>query len=128
MICKTCGIYLGIDRLQTRSRFGHINLTIPVIHTLFYKLIPNIIADLLDMDVEIIKDIISCRLHIIICSDLKDYKSGQVIPTETHKNMWIRNDRCSVASGEQTIMELLLRIQLTEIKIFFNKENKTNKI
>ncbi len=39
MICKTYGIYLGIDRLQARSRFEHINLTIPVMHTLFYK--PN---------------------------------------------------------------------------------------
>ncbi len=104
MICKTCGIYLGIDRLQTRSRFGHINLTISVMHTLFYKSTPNIIAELLDMDVETIQDIISCRLHVIICFDLKDYKSGQVIPTETYKNMWIRNDRCSVASGVQTII------------------------
>lgn len=128
MICKTCGIYFGIDRLQTRSRFEHINLTIPAMYTLFYKSTPNIISDLLGMDVETIQDIISCRLHVIICFDLKDYKSEQVIPTETYKNMWIRNDQCSVASGEQVIMELLSRIQLIEIKIFFNKENKTNEI
>ncbi len=87
MICKTCGIYFGIDRLQTRSRFEHINLTIPTMYTLFYKPTPNIISDLLGMDVETIQDIISCRLYVIICFDLKDYKSEQVIPTETYKNM-----------------------------------------
>ncbi len=33
MICKTCGIHLGTNRLQARSRFEHINLSTPVIHT-----------------------------------------------------------------------------------------------
>ena len=111
------------------SRFEHINLIIPVMYTLFYKPTPNIIAELLDMDVEIIQDIIRCRLHVIyICSDLKDYKSGQIIPTETYKNMWIKNDRCLMASEEQIIIELLSRIQLTEIKTFLIKENKTNEV
>ncbi len=65
MICKTCGIYLGSNRMQTRSRFGHINLTTPVIHTLFYKPTPNILSELLDMDVETVQDIIDCKLHVI---------------------------------------------------------------
>ncbi len=124
MICKTCGIHLGVDRLQTRSRFGHINLSTPVIHTLFYKPTPNILAELLNMDVEVVQGIIECRLHVIMRSDLKDYKNGQVISTETYRNMWIRNTQCSVASGGQAIMGLLSRIQLTQVKSSLIKETQ----
>ncbi|WP_192572978.1 hypothetical protein [Candidatus Hodgkinia cicadicola] len=127
MICQTCGIYLDTNRLQARSRFGHINLSTPVIHTLFYKPTPNILAELLNMDVEIVQDIIECKLHVIIWSDLSDYRNGQVISTETYRNMWIRNDRCSVASGGQAIMELLSRVQLNKIKTSLTKEIQRTK-
>ncbi len=122
MICKTCGIYLGADRLQTRSRFGHINLSTPVVHTLFYKPTPNILTELLNMDVEIVQDIIDCKLHIITWSDLDEYRNGQVISTETYRHLWTRNDRCSVASGGRAIMELLSNIQMTKLKTSLVKE------
>ncbi len=67
VICKTCGIYLGIEDYKQDQGSDILNLTIPVMHTSFYKTTPNIIAELLDMDVETIQDIISCRLHVIIC-------------------------------------------------------------
>ncbi|PIM96055.1 DNA-directed RNA polymerase subunit beta' [Candidatus Hodgkinia cicadicola] len=124
MICQTCGIYLGADRLQTRSRFGHIVLSTPVMHTLFYKPTPNILAELLNMDVEIIQGIIDCELHVITESNLDEYRSGQIISTETYRNMWMRNDRCSVTSGGQAIMELLSNVQVKKIKTELTKEIK----
>ncbi len=127
MICQTCGIYLDTNRLQTRSRFGHINLSTPVMHTLFYKPTPTILAELLNMDVEMVQDIIECKLHVIIWSDLNDYRNGQVISTETYRNIWTRNDRCSVASGGQAIMELLSRVQLNKIKTSLIKETQRTK-
>ncbi len=127
MICQTCGIYLDTNRFQTRSRFEHINLSTPVMHTLFYKPTPTILAELLNMDVEMVQDIIECKLHVIIWSDLNDYRNGQVISTETYRNMWIRNDRCSVASGGQAIMELLSRVQLNKIKTSLIKETQRTK-
>ncbi len=127
MICKTCGIYLGSNRMQTRSRFGHINLTTPVIHTLFYKPTPNILSELLNMDVETVQDIIDCKLHVITWSNLKDYRSGQVISTETYKNMWEQRNQCTMASGGQAIMELLSRVKLTKIKTSLKNEIKQTK-
>ncbi len=62
MTCRTCGIYLGGDKTQTRSRFGHIKLTTPMIHTLFYRPMSNVLAVLIDIKVEVMRDIIDCTL------------------------------------------------------------------
>ncbi len=70
MICRTCNVYLGGDKTQTRSRFWHINLTTLVIHTLFHKPISNILAMLLDIEVEVVRDIIDCKLYIVMLSIL----------------------------------------------------------
>ncbi len=56
--CKKCGMYIGINRWDKRSRFGHINLTISVVHTLFYKIIPNVLSILLNMEMETMKDFV----------------------------------------------------------------------
>ncbi len=87
MTCKTCGIYLGANKTATRSRFGHINLMAPVVHTLFCKPTPNILAMLLDIEIEIVQDIIDCKLHIITQSNLDDYETGQIISTEIYRRM-----------------------------------------
>ncbi len=79
------------------------------------------------MDVGGFKGIIDCKLHVIMWSNLTDYKNGQIISTETYRNMWIRNDRCSVASGGQVIMELLSKVQLTEINTSLIKETQRTK-
>ncbi|PIM96013.1 DNA-directed RNA polymerase subunit beta' [Candidatus Hodgkinia cicadicola] len=127
MICQTCGIYLGSDRMKTRLRFGHINLSTPVIHTLFHKPTPNILSELLNMDVGIVQDIIDCKLHVITWSNLNNYRNGQVISTETYRNMWEQKKQCIVASGGQAIMELLSKVQLTKIKTSLIKEIEQTK-
>ncbi len=76
MTCKTCGIYLGANKTATRSRFGHINLMVPVVHTLFCKPTPNTLAMLLDIEIDTIQGIISYNFHIITQSNLDDYETG----------------------------------------------------
>ncbi len=63
--CMVCGMYLGESKQKLRSRFGHICLSTPMVHTLFYKTMPNVLSSLLNMDGEIVQDLIGCKLHVI---------------------------------------------------------------
>ncbi len=124
MTCRTCGVYLGGDKTQTRSRFGHINLITPVIHTLFHRPIPSVLAMLLDIEVEVVRDIIDCKLHIVMQSNLDGYKRDQIISTEIYREMWRKGGQYSVISSGQAIAMLLSKLQLSEIRMSLAKDKR----
>ncbi|MFP3039935.1 MAG: hypothetical protein ACKESA_01380, partial [Candidatus Hodgkinia cicadicola] len=58
LYCEVCGVDLNLDKILIRSRFGHIQLAVPVVHVWFYKSFLNIISILLDKSSSIVDDII----------------------------------------------------------------------
>ncbi len=63
--CMVCHVYLGGNKTKLRSRFGHISLTPSMVHTLFYKTMPNVLILLLDLVVRIDQDLVRCKPHVI---------------------------------------------------------------
>ncbi len=121
--CKTCGVDFNIDNTAARSRFGHIQLAVPVVHVLYYKSIPNIISTLLDMPSNIIEGIINCELHIIAKPSTDEFKASQIINSEAYKILWENKTSCKVLSGGYAILELLSKINLNEYKLLFENNH-----
>ncbi len=122
--CKTCGVDFNIDNTAARSRFGHIQLAVPVVHVLYYKSIPNIISTLLDMPSNIIEGIINCELHIIAKPSTDEFKASQIINSETYKTLWESKIPYEILSGGYAILKLLSKINPNECKpLLENNDN-----
>ncbi|PIM95982.1 hypothetical protein [Candidatus Hodgkinia cicadicola] len=116
--CMVCGMYFGGSKLKLRSRFGHICLATPMVHTLFYKTMPNVLGSLLNMDVGTIRDLIGCKLHVIKWCGSEEFESGQIISTETYRKLWMKTENYEVVSSGEAILLLLSKIRLKEVKQF----------
>ncbi len=86
-ICEVCGVDLSITNHDVRSRFGHISLAVPVVHPLFYKSDPNVIAILLDKTDGFIEDLTNCNLHVVIESSSDELDSDQIITTDMYREL-----------------------------------------
>ncbi len=87
LICKVCGVDLSLTNHDVRSRFGHISLIVPVVHTLLYKSDLNIVAMLLDETEGFVKDLVNCDLHVVIESSSDELKQNQIITTNMYRKL-----------------------------------------
>ncbi len=116
LYCKTCGVDFNINNIEARSRFGHIQLAVPVVHIWCYKLILDIISILLNISPSIVKGIINCELHIIIKSISDKFKADQIIDSKTYETLWNNKTVYEVLSGGRAILELLSKVNLDKYK------------
>ncbi len=85
--CKTCGVDFNINKDRARSRFGHIQLSVPIVHVLFYKSNPNVLSVLLNKPIEYVQDLIDCELHIVTKTLTNKFKIGQVINSDIYSKI-----------------------------------------
>ncbi len=127
LYCDTCGVDFNINSILARSRFGHIQLVVPVVHVWFYKSVLNIISILLDVPLSIINDIINCNLHIIVETPSSKFKVDQFISSEVYEKLWVNRDLYKVLSGGEAISRLLSKICLKSLKFLLESKRKSVK-
>ncbi len=71
VICDRCGVEVT-SRNVRRERFGHICLTVPVVHPWFFKLIPSRIGSLLGIPLNKLEKIIYYEYYIVIQPGIKE--------------------------------------------------------
>ncbi|MFP3039953.1 MAG: DNA-directed RNA polymerase subunit beta', partial [Candidatus Hodgkinia cicadicola] len=125
--CEKCGVDFNISKNEARSRFGHIQLCVPVVHVWFYKFNSSILSVLLNETMEYIQDLIDYKLHIIISTLTDKYKIGQVIDTDTYYKIWDQRHVYKVLSGAPAILELLSKVQPQQLKkVILSKYKELN--
>ncbi|PIM95734.1 DNA-directed RNA polymerase subunit beta' [Candidatus Hodgkinia cicadicola] len=109
------GIQEGFIETFQRSRFGHIQLVVPVVHPWFYKTEPDVLATLIGKSIPVLKEIVLCDMHLICKSSRCDYNVGQLIHSDDY--LKIRNDvhNVEVLSGGEAISKLLSDVNIKEI-------------
>ncbi|PIM95180.1 DNA-directed RNA polymerase subunit beta' [Candidatus Hodgkinia cicadicola] len=112
--CEICDVDLGLDKHDVRSRFGHICLNVPVVHTLFYKSDPNIIAILLNKTEDFIKNLVNCNLHVVVESCIEEVKVGQIITSDEYRKYWKAGVKA--LTGGIAMSDLLSKVNLKELK------------
>ncbi len=85
--CEVCGVDLNLTKHDVRSRFGHISLSVPVVHTLFYKSDLNVIAMLLDKTEDFIESLVNCDLHVVIEPSSDELILDQIITTDMYREL-----------------------------------------
>jgi DNA-directed RNA polymerase subunit beta' len=70
VICNRCGVEVTTSKVR-RERMGHIELAFPVAHIWFVKMVPNPIANLLDMPTKQVERVIYLDSYIVTDVDYK---------------------------------------------------------
>ena len=65
IVCDRCGVEVT-DKKARRERMGHIKLVVPVVHTWYFKSLPNKIGYLLGMSSKAIESIVYCERYVVI--------------------------------------------------------------
>ncbi len=86
-MCAKCKIDLGLSYHDVCSRFGHINLAIPAVHTWFHKTDIRCLTLLLGLPASVIHGLINCKLHLVIESPLNELLERPIITTKLFKEL-----------------------------------------
>ncbi|PIM95069.1 DNA-directed RNA polymerase subunit beta' [Candidatus Hodgkinia cicadicola] len=105
----------GFIETFQRSRFGHIQLAVPVVHTWFYRTDPDVLATLIGKPISILKEIVSCDMHLIYKSTSQGHNVGQLIRTNDYLRLCNGVDNTVVLSGGKAILELLSNVNIKQI-------------
>ncbi len=116
LYCSVCGVDFNINNILARSRFGHIQLAVPVVHVWFYKSILNVISILLNKPSSVVNDIINCNLHIITETSSNEFKVDQFINSNVYEKLWANRNLYKILSGGEAISKLLSKVCLKSLK------------
>ena len=101
-----------------RHRMGHIELSIPVVHFLFIKGNPSLLATLLEMKSRDLEMIVNYDRYIVISSEREgEYKLGQLLTVEEFQAVSnvLSSDGFQIETGAEAIRKLLSDLNLESL-------------
>ncbi|MGX7589678.1 DNA-directed RNA polymerase subunit beta' [Candidatus Vidania fulgoroideorum] len=114
VICNSCGVSI-LDSFSRRSRFGHISLNTPLLHIWILRSVPSKISVILNKSSKYIEDIVYYRKFVVISSQSKLIKPGELISVNTYySKILIYGSTIKVNIGASAIRDLLGSINLTK--------------
>ena len=129
VICDRCGVEVTSKNVR-RERFGHICLTVPVVHPWFFKLIPSRIGSLLGIPLNKLEKIIYYEYYIVIQPGIKE-KDGlcvkeifdeqtydQIMSTVPEENESLPDsdpNKVIILTGAEAVETLLKNLDLNKL-------------
>ena len=115
IVCDRCGVEVTTSAVR-RERMGHIELAIPVVHSLFYKVPPSKIGKLLDLSAGQIESIVNYEAYVVLETGSSTYKKLSLIYDEDEYHDGIsRYDGLKAGMGAEFLLELLRAIDLDDL-------------
>ncbi len=128
MRCNVNNTQFNSNKHLSRSRFGHISLSHPVVHTWYHKTTTLLLKSLIELPISVIKRIINCNLHIINTDKIEGFTKGQIINTEQLEEIWDRIEWNEIYLGGNAISYLISRLNLNQLKDKYTKAIKNTKL
>ncbi len=115
IVCDRCGVEITTSAVR-RERMGHIELAIPVVHPLFYKVPPSKIGKLLDLSAGQIESIINYEAYVVLEAGSAPYKKLSLIYDEDEYYEAIsKYEGLKAGMGAESLLELLREIDLDDL-------------
>ncbi|MGP1914677.1 MAG: hypothetical protein ACTS7D_00470 [Candidatus Hodgkinia cicadicola] len=112
--CSNCGVNF-VSQLIAQSRFGHIDLAVPVVHTWFYKTTCSLLTLVTGLKATDIRDIVLCDKHLIKTS-VDNYRKGKLVSTAVFMDLCKHGKGNNVLSGGRAILDLVTAVEAERIK------------
>lgn len=115
--CDRCGVQVTANRVR-RERMGHIELITPVLHTWFYRVLPNRVAMMLNYSSHDIDAIVNFDKYVVVDPGMTVFIKGQLLTEDEYQSACDAEgvETFKVSTGVEAIEILLKEINLeTEI-------------
>ncbi|MBN2379094.1 DNA-directed RNA polymerase subunit beta' [candidate division WOR-3 bacterium] len=115
IVCDRCGVEVTTSAVR-RERMGHIELAIPVVHPLFYKVPPSKIGKLLDLSAGQIESIINYEAYVVLESGSASFKRLSLIYDEDeYHEAIVKFEGLKAGMGAESLQLLLKDVDLDDL-------------
>ena len=114
IICDRCGVEVTTSAVR-RHRMGHIELVVPVAHTLFYQVPPSKVGLMLALSINQVETVLNYEAHVVIEPGESPYKKMELITEEEYRQNKDRFDGFEAETGAPALKTLLSRIELDDL-------------
>jgi DNA-directed RNA polymerase subunit beta' len=127
IICDRCGVEVTRSSVR-RERMGHMELSCPVSHVWFFRVMPSRIGVLLDMTSRDLEKVLYYEEYIVIDPGETPLKKMDLLPEERYKEFRDKFGNKFVAKmGAEAIKELLKEIDIDKLASKVRKEIRDSK-
>ncbi|MGP1921732.1 MAG: hypothetical protein ACTS4Z_00495 [Candidatus Hodgkinia cicadicola] len=113
--CPICEVDF-VSTSAARTRFGHIQLNVPVIHTWFYKVTQSLLSLLTNLTSSDVESLVLYKKHLIKVP-FKNYLRGQLISNVILMTLPHKVECNHVVSGPRALLEAIHLTDLTKVKL-----------
>lgn len=114
IVCDRCGVEVTSSAVR-RYRMGHIELVVPVAHTLFYQVPPSKIGLVLDLSINEVETILNYELYVVIEPGNSPYKRMELISEEDYRHAAGEYEGFEADTGAPVLKRLLSAIELEDL-------------
>ena len=139
IICDRCGVKVTHSKVR-RSRMGHINLAVPVIHIWFFRAMPSRLGMLLDIKSTALQQVIYFQRYVVTVGGDTPMKDGELLSEDQYREAREKyGDSFTALMGAESIRDLLkkidlpvleeqLRLELADCKQKLKRENLVKRL
>lgn len=116
IICDRCGVKITHSKVR-RTRMGHINLAVPVVHIWFFRAMPSRLGALLDIKSTALQQVIYFQRYIVTDPGDTPLKKGELLGEEAYRECREKYGSDFKADmGAEAIRALLKDLDLAELE------------
>lgn len=115
IVCDRCGVEVTLSSVR-RHRMGHIELAVPVAHTLFYQVPPSKIGLILDLTINQVETILNYEVYIVIQPGASPFKKMDLLDEDQYREVLERRyEGFEADTGAVALKKLLASIELDDL-------------
>jgi DNA-directed RNA polymerase subunit beta' len=115
MVCDRCGVKVAHSRVR-RQRMGHIELAAPVVHIWFFKGVPSVLGQLLELKRAELEQVVYCKSHVVLDPGPTGLKVGRVLGDDELRRLGEQHGEAfRAATGAEAIEALLAGLDLAQM-------------
>lgn len=112
--CDRCGVEVTTSAVR-RHRMGHVELVVPVAHTLFYQVPPSKIGLMLALSINQVETILNYEVYVVIEPGESQYKKMELLNEDDYLEHNQRYAGFEAATGAVALKTLLSKIELDDL-------------
>ncbi len=113
IVCDRCGVEVTTSSVR-RHRMGHVELVVPVAHTLFYQVPPSKIGLMLALSINQVETVLNYEAYVVADPADSQFKKMELITEEEFRECRQKYSSFEAVTGAPGLKTLLTQIELDD--------------
>ena len=114
IVCDRCGVEVTTSSVR-RHRMGHVELVVPVAHTLFYHVPPSKIGLMLAMSINQVETVLNYEAYVVAEPADSQFKKMELVNEEEYRECRQKYPSFEAVTGAPGLKQLLSQIELDDL-------------